>query len=302
MNSVFPDWLNANSGRAYPLSESGSLTDTTGGIKIPNSLIVAAQINMLPSYAEGTFFIRSIEASLTLVGITVGYVTGATERNVATVSVPVSTHSENTTYPFVGAGDDSTVLGSITIGRLEDTIASVPGAIFFSPLATSFEVSALFVSSPALEAVEIYNGSSLFKRFESILKLRAGENLRISYVDGDVNTIRIDAISGENLVKPSDCENATPLPECIRTINGQSADEDGNFEIDGGKCIELKTEPGLITLKDMCSQSCCGCTELEALLSSLSQVESQILQLRSQISTTVTQQNLMITNLVSNLQ
>lgn len=301
MNAVFPDWLNANSGRAYPLSENGSRLDSTSTIKIPDSLIVAAQINMLPSYIGGTFFIRFISVSSFAIIITIGYSILGADRDVAKITVSPGAHKENDTYAFVGSGQDSSILGSLTIGRLDDALSTVPGGVEFSSESSSFEVSALFVSSPAIEAVEVYSGNSLVKRFSSVLKLRAGENIRLTYVDPDQNIIRIDAISGENLTEPSGCENATPLPPCIRTINGQVADENGNFNIDGGKCIDVTASKGNIKLEDLCSKSCCGCTELEELVAGLKGVEGQISQLKFQMDATVVRQNLMITNLVSNL-
>lgn len=303
MNGVFPDWLNANSGRAYPLAENASRMSTSGGVVIPDSLIVAAQINMLPAYATGTFFIKEVSVSAAVISVVVGFKPETGDaRQVGRIVIPVSSHSLNTSYAFVGQGEDSSVIGSLTIGSLTDTLNEVPGVVGFDPIATPFEVSALFISSPALEAVEIYNGGSLLDRFSRVLKLRAGENIRLSLVDDDPNVIRIDAIPGENLIEPDQCENAVPLPPCIRTINGQPPDENGNFTIDGGKCIDVQATPGLIVLKDLCSQSCCGCSELEALVAGLSSLETQIASLRTQISSVVGQQTQMLSNLVSNLQ
>ena len=301
MNSVFPEWLNANAGRAYPISEAGSRLSSLGSIELPNSLIVSAQINMLPAYATGTFFIGSVIATPTKVIISISYASGGEQRVVASIQVPTQEHKENTTYPFVGGGQDSSILGSLTIGNLADTLNNVPGEVLFDEKATPFEVSALFISSPAVEAVEIYSGSTLVKRFDRIVKLRAGENIRISLVDDDPDTIRIDAISGENLIKPEDCENAPPIPSCIRTINNQPPDENGNFNIDGGKCIDAETTPGLIVLRDLCSQSCCGCSELAELVAGLQSVEGQITQLESQMRSSVVQQTVMIANLVASI-
>jgi hypothetical protein len=302
MNPVFPEWLNANSVRSFPLSENGSRRSLPGGVVLPNSLIVAAQINMLPAYAVGVFFVRSVVATPSRVVISIGYSEGVEQRSVASIHIPVSSHKENTTYPFVGTGQDSSILGSLTIGDITETLASVPGEIFFEKEATAFEVSALFVSSPALEAIEVYSGSVLVKRFDRVLKLRAGENIRITLVDDDPDTIRLDAIQGENLVSPDDCENAPPIPPCIRTINNQPPDENGNFDIDGSKCIDAVTSPGLIVLKDLCSQSCCGCNELSELVAGLQGVEAQIAQLNNQMNVSVVQQSLMLSNIVSNLQ
>lgn len=302
MNGIFPEWLNANAGRAYPLAESSTRLDVSGQIKIPDSLIVAAQINMLPAYTVGTFFIQTLSVSPSLVTISIGYQpqTGI-PRRVSSVSVSVPLHVENTAYPFVGSGQDTSVLGSITVGLLTETLERVPGIQNFDFNSAPFEVSALMVSSPALEAVELYEGRALFGRFSRVLKLRAGENMRFSRVEGDANTIRIDASPGANLVDPGDCENAVPLPPPIRTINNIPP-VDGNFNIDGGKCIACDTSPGLLEIKDLCAQSCCGCSELQVLMTSLKLVDAQRDQLQNQIRIVVVQQTAMLANLAAQQQ
>ncbi len=301
MPSVFPEWLNANSGRSYPLMESATKLDVSGNIGLPNSLIVDARINLAASHLGGTFFVSSVHASPSVIKIGLSFELSGNSRLVSAIEVPVSTHVENSTYLFAGAGDDSAVIGSLTIGNLFETLNWLPGLLDFDSSSTPFETSCLFFSSPAIEAVEVYSGSSLIGRFETVLKLRAGENIRLSLVDDDPNTIRIDAIAGENLRSPDECENATPLPACIRTINGVPGDENGNFAIDGGKCISAEVSAGLIRLRDLCSSSCCGCNEMEQLMASLKLVEAQLEQVRLALNTTTTQQTLMISNLVSNI-
>lgn len=302
MDSTFPGWLNANSGRAYPLAEDSTRADISGNFVIPDSLLVAAQVNMIQHYATGVFFISSVMSVPSSIQIFVGFKPETGDaREVACVRIPVLTHEENTTYSFVGGGQDTSVFGSITIGRLTDTLERISGLVSFLPESTPFEVSALMVSSPAVEAVELYEGGALFGRFTKVLKLRAGENLRFSRVDGDQNTVRIDAIQGENLVSPDQCENAVPLPPPIRTINNAPS-IDGNFDIDGGKCISVESGAGILSLKDLCSQSCCGCEELAELMSGLRQVEAQRDSLRQQIALVSSQQALMLANLSAQQQ
>jgi len=303
MAGTFPEWLNVNAGRAFPLAENSSRLDKTGAVRLPDSLLVAAQINMTPDYRDGTFFIGEVTVTADIINLTVSFVTAVGEaRNIAVIGVSVSAHRENRSYAFVGEGEDSSILGTLTIGNLVDTIREVPGRIEFSSSSTQFEVSALFVSVQALEAVELYNGDQLVKRFHKVLRLRAGENIRLSYVDNDPDVIRIDAISGENLVTPEDCGNAIPIPPCIRTINGVSADESGNFTLDGGDCIDVQVSTGIIELQDLCARSCCGCTELQSLVDGLLSVEQQIAQYRQQFNSVVTQQTQMIATLAANVK
>ena len=63
MDGIFQEWLNANSGRAFPLAENSLRTGASGLVKIPDSLIVAAQICMTPAYAAGLFYIHSLSVS-----------------------------------------------------------------------------------------------------------------------------------------------------------------------------------------------------------------------------------------------
>ena len=302
-NGIFPEWLNVNAGRAFPLAENSSRRDLTGTVRLPDSLIVAAQINMTASYAPGTFFISDLISTADVVTLIVSFLdVSGVARSIATVGMVVSAHTENDSYAFVGSGADASILGSLTIGDLTETLRTVPGKISFPPSATPFEVSALFVSAPALEAIEVYSGTTPVGRFGKILKLQAGENVRLSYVDGNPDVIRIDAISGANLTAPANCANAIPVPPCIRTINGVPADGNGNFNLDGGSCLDVTTSAGSITLTDLCSQSCCGCTELETLLAGLQSIETQITQLRSQFNDTVAQQTTMLANLASNIR
>lgn len=302
-NGIFPEWLNVNAGRAFPLAENSRRTDLTGTVRLPDSLIVAAQINQTASYSAGTFFVSEVISTADVVTIVISFLElDGTTRTIATIGVVVAAHVENKSYAFVGEGPDSAILGSLTIGDLTETLRSVPGRITFAPSATPFEVSALFVSTPALEAIEIYNGPTLVARFNKILKLQAGENVRLSYVDDNPDVIRIDGISGLNLQTPADCEHAIPVPPCIRTINGVPADENGNFNLDGGTCLDVEATTGNIRLTDLCAQSCCGCAELETLLAGLKSVEQQLTQLRGQFTDTVSQQTAMLSNLAANIR
>ena len=301
MSSGFsPEWLNQNSTRAYPLAENSSRLDITGSIKIPDSLLVAAQINAASSYAAGVFYISQVAAFPDQVSITIGYLDpSGSQRNIAIITALISTFVDNTSFAFTGQGADASVIGSLTFGNLLATLTNIPGVVNFSPSATPFEVNALFISVPALQSVQLYNGNTLVETFSQILMLRAGSNIQLSYVGN--NTIRIDAVSGANLTEPSTCANAIPIPPCIRTINGIPGDANNNFNIEGGTCITINTDNNGIDIIDNCSSSCCGCTELEVLMTSLNEVESQVQALVTQISTSSETLATMVANLVSNL-
>ena len=124
------------------------------------------------------------------------------------------------------------------------------------------------------------------------IKLLAGSNVRLTRVAED--TIRIDAISGENL---DDC-GSEDNPAPIRFINGVPPDEDGNIRLDGSECVEVVlTAAAVLTIMDSCSKPCCGCAELSGLVEALRQMESQ----RGDISALVYRAQAEHLQLISNL-
>lgn len=297
-SGLFPEWLNINSGRAFPLAENAARLDSTGSVKVPDSLIVAAQISMTPDYASGTFYVSKVGGFPDRVIVEVSFLdTSGVSRAITTIVATTATHTTNSTYTFTGVNSDAVLLGSLTLGDLNETMQSVPGLTDFDAANTPFEVSALFVATPALKALELYNGSSLVQSFTDLLKLRAGENIRLTRIDE--TTIRIDAIAGENLVTPAECENAEPTPACIRTINGVAPDENGNFNLEGGECLDINVQTGTITITDLCAKSCCGCEELESIVQGLQAVEQQLTTLRENAISTIQIQQAMITTLAA---
>lgn len=307
---IFPEWLNANALRSYPIRENASRTDTSGNFTIPNDLIVAAQINCPRSYADGTFYISRIVVGISFVSIYVSYQPASGDPvDISYVKAETDPFSRFSYYSFVGQGDLSNVMGYITIGEVEESVRQGIGEFLFSSTSTPLEVNTYFVSVPAMESVEILtsSGQTLHKATR-ILKLKAGENIRLTYdTTGDPDpygTIRIDAINGENLVKPSECGNVAPLlPPCIRMINGVSPDATGHFWIDESECIEIQENQVANSIKviDKCSQSCCGCDQLQELTDALEGLKLQEETLRNLIISTQTQQSELLANIISNL-
>lgn len=299
-NFIFPEWLVSNSVRAFPLSESASRLDTRGVLNFPDSLLVAAAINSLPEYTSGTFFISRLLCFAEYVSLELSFApaTGAA-RLVARVRADTSTHVPNTSYAILGTGEDSSVSGSLTLGSLRQAQEEALGTFEFEAAATPFEVACLFVTVPALKFVQVYNGSELIGTFDSVLRLRSGRNVQLRYVDED--TIAIDAIEGLNLVTPDTCEQLVVQGPPIKTINGIAPDANGNFTLDGSECIDLIPQDSGLQIVDTCSKSCCGCTELEALVASEAALVAQIEVLRQQILAVQANQTAMLINLVSNI-
>jgi len=308
---VFPEWLNSNSQRNYPIQENASRTDVSGAFVIPNSLVVAFQINYPRSYVGGTFYISTLTVSEDNVSIEISFQpsdTTVSPIQISTVTIEGSSFTQDSYYSFVGSGSNVSVLGSIGVGDISETISEGIGVFKFLPASTLFEANTQFVSVPALQSVEIYNPSnSLLYTATDVLKLKAGQNIRLTYeqLDSDpYGVIRIDAINGENLVETSTCNNALAfVPSPITQINGVSPDANGRIFLEGSDCIQITTDPATnsIQIIDTCSTSCCGCTQLEILTTALEQLRAQETTLAALISSTQGQQSEMLANLISNL-
>ena len=306
-NFIFPEWLNANSVRAYPVSERSSRMDITGFVKLPDSLIVDASISIHSALASSVFYISKVSVSIYTVNIEISRITPEGVISiVGGISAPIS-NGNYMPYAFTGIQDNKSITGTITVGELTQALNEISGVVDFEYTATAFENTIANVSLPMIRRVDVYNGISKVGEFTDILKLKAGRNISLSYIDP--YTIRIDAIDGLNTTSPDLCPVTKYIGPCIKTINGIPPDASGNFIITGGECITVSPENNAssstsvssITISDVCSKSCCGCNELEDLVSSLRSVEAQIQTLRSNIATVEANSSEMLANIMGAL-
>lgn len=281
-NFIFPEWLNANSVRGYPVSEYGTRMDLTGSVKLPDSLLVDASLAVHPDLATSTFFVSKVKLSPDGAEIEISRLdaAGSNVTVVTTIAAPASGGNYRP-YSFTGVGDNYDVNGSIVVGDLWLASQEMSGVFEFTHESTPLEHTVLNVSLPMVRAIEIYNGSAKVGTFNGLLKLKAGRNIRLTYVDGE--TVRIDAIDGLNTTDPDSCAAVTPLGPPIRTINGVGPDENGNFQLEGGDCISVEAGSQGLVISDTCSQSCCGCDELAQLMSGLTALETQCQILKTNI-------------------
>lgn len=315
-NIIFPEWLNSNSVRNYPISENCSRTDITGSYTISNDLIVSAQVNHPRSYADGVFYISHLFVSVPFIKISISYKVGSESPSlISNIEINTKNFSKFSYYPFVGVSDNSSIVGAIAIGDISETIDRGLGQFEFDSESTNFEINCRFISVPSLRKVDVYDSdNNLIHSATDVLKIKAGDNIRISY-DPLINTltsqedkygaIRIDAIIDENVVtEPDGCETAKSFySPCIKTINGVRPDLNGNFWIEESECIGIDEykDSNSIKVSDLCSESCCGCIDLEALTSGLEQLKQQEERLRELVLTTQGTQSELLANLIANL-
>lgn len=262
------EWLNHNSQRAYPLSESATKTDQSGTFKIPDSLLLALYV---PTHAgvsvdADKFFVRRVTVFGTGVNVTIAYNDGtASPPSVASAALAFDGHVEYRAYPLPGVGDFDDTLGKAVFGKLDELESLPPGEYTFDYAAGKLDPDCVRPVLRAVSSVVLVNSNDRSDKLTGILELISGANVKLSVITGGATTkIRIDAIKGEGLTKECVCEDDPEQYPCIKTINGIPPTPQGDFTIQGDECLGVSGITNGVKFDDQCSKPCCGCTELEA--------------------------------------
>jgi hypothetical protein len=268
------EWLNANSQRSYPLSDSATKTDLTGTFRIPDSFILSIYlpVNASVNIEAEKFFIYSIAVFATGASLAIGYYDGVGDPEVvANTVVPFSSHTEYKSYALVGSGNFSDSVGKVVFGKLEELQKLSAGQYFFSYAGGKLDTDCVRPVIRGVTSVRLINGTDTTEKLNGVLELVAGTNMQLSvnYVTGQPTQIRFDAIEGEGLSKSCVCTDDNTQSPCIRTINGISPTAAGDFTILSDSCLSISSESNGIRITDVCSKPCCGCSELEAVTKDL---------------------------------
>lgn len=292
-------WLNHNSQRSYPLTSWATKADNSGTIKIPDSFIVAMYLPISATITANAaqFFIKNILISPVGYSITIGYLdAGGEEIDVAVANISNAAISENTSFALGGINDFDDTIGHIVIGNTAEISRLAPGYYTFDYESAALETDTIRPAIRGVSRMRINNNLQFSDYVYGDVTLVAGTNMRISveYTDDDTRII-FDAISGLNL--NADC--VCPVPEdgeCIRCINGVCSD-DGNFTIIGNECIEVVPGVNSLSFSDVCAQPCCGCEELDELVSEIQRFGDGVTTLQnfvSRLNAEVTQMSLVV--------
>lgn len=253
------EWLNENSGRAYPFKEDMLLTDITKAVKIPNNLIVDLCL-VAPADFDSLFYLSRLVYSGTTVTLTLSVVSGG---EFASISVNASTHQTNTAYNVIGKDPMDDVRGRITLGDLSSLSSQLPQGVFdFDSSSALFESRAVRPDLRGVRSIRVVkadgtSGENLYGAIE----LTEGLNIRLTYIPA-TNGIRIDSLATD-LEDTCACDASQIKPQPIRTINSVPADAGGNFTLEAlEECLEIAPGSNKLTLTDKCAKPCCGCSEL----------------------------------------
>lgn len=273
------EWLNDNSNRNYPFREDVSLIPVEdSSIRLPNSLIVDTVFTIAGTTPR--VYLSSILLVGTFINLTFK---DMTDVIVTTINVDTSTYSMYDAILLYGIANYSDARGRLILGDIAKFRSVFKDGSYTFTLATS-ELEPCVVR-PALRGVRsliLVNNDIESEKLTGVIRLVAGTNMKLSY-DATLNEIRLDALTlpGVNYTDVCDCADPT-APQCIKSINGISIDD---VEILGdGKCVEITKNGNELTITDICSTPCCGCTELEFLTSSLAILESNVSKVESYYS------------------
>jgi hypothetical protein len=272
------EWLDHNSQRSYPLTVEATKKDTTESFELPDDFIVAMAlaigygVNVDPS----KFFISDLNVSTTGFGITIGYAATSGTIKVATANIARSAYEAGQTYRLTGLGNFIDSTGHIQLGYLDNIDKQPAGPFVFAVDDTRIEPDVVNPMIRTLSSVRVENGGELSNHLYGTITLSAGTNIRITVVEteGQDPEIVIDAIDGEGLSDMCICIDDQESPP-IRTINRIPGTTDGDFTILGNSCLVPKAITNGLRLEDVCSEPCCGCTELETVTQQLEQFGSQ---------------------------
>ena len=294
MDLTTPQFLDQNATRAYPVASACSRV-ASDGQRLPDSLIVGAIINAIPSTSFGTFHVTEVVLSPSLASVTLSRKLDGILSEVAVVTATLATHVRNTAYPFSGGPGAPDVRGVLILGDLEHAAGEAAGILAFDPDNARFEVSAIHWSKTYIPSVSLLEAGIETAVMTGNIRLVPGRNILLT-VESD-GGIRIDAISGENM---SACGDQAP---CIRTISGVAPDDSGALVLQGTECVSVTPDvPGhSIAIANECSTPCCGCTEQAGLATALSELNLQYNAVRDLAYRLASESASMVANLVGHL-
>jgi hypothetical protein len=289
-------WLNTNATRNYPISQEATLSPLGDGFNLPDDLIVDMRLSVPydPTIKPFNFYLKSISSYTHGLIVEIGYYSPdvSSEKATAAISeaIAADTHTNPSSYTLTGVAtnsdyDFSNVIGSITIGNLEQLQENPPGRVDFSTDAyiettvismNTAGVSSLRVGKDVLSAGVALTG-------HVIMRPRTNFGIQTSPLE---NSFTFSALDGLGLSSDCTCEGEIDLGPCIRTINQLSPDSSGNLDLVPGTCVDIQNNAGSnsILLSETCSEPCCGCDQLDIVVSDLRDLQNGFDRLDSYIT------------------
>jgi hypothetical protein len=255
------NWLVENTQRPYPLIFGPAAVDTTGTVSIPEDFLVQMQITASYNFDPTGFYIGSIAS------VGTGFI--VTLKHALFVAFSLSITIPSTTADFDSfqfSSDSDQLTGSLTIGTLS-SIAQWPAGVWtFLPAVATLESDVARPTLASLNRLYVRNGDTLSAPLTGYVVLDAGPNIRLTTaVTSTGNLVTISAGSNPNYTQSCVCGNGEPTQGII-SINGQTGDSNGNFNIIGKGCYQFTPVANGIEITNTCTDPCCTCDQLEGVL------------------------------------
>lgn len=265
------EWLNQNQHRSYPFQEDADLYDGGGaGVRIPDSMLVDAVITIAGA--------EDAAVTLTRLAQVGGYLSlefSIAGSRLMSVSVDSNSHVKNTGYAVSGTGEFEDTRGRVVFGDLSNIREQIPDGLY--TFSVPLEPCCVRPDIRGVRSLGIQPLGSTAIRCTGDVVLQEGANIALTYLP-ETNSIRIDAINGTGMEEDCSCDGSAEL-EPIRTIMGIAIDD---VRIVGdGECVEVVVSGDTITIKDNCSKPCCGCAELEFIVTNQAILEATISRLEA---------------------
>lgn len=279
-NIVNVGWLNGNALRAYPLSEEATRRDDSDSYTLPDDFIVdfVLPVNSALDYTPDSFYLSNVTVFGTGVTADFSYWTGTEAALVGTISIQTSTFEQNKTYALNGEGDFEGVYGKVVVGSL-DTLLLQAGTFNFALAGGRLEATVVVPDIRGVTGFRVLDGTDAGDLFQGDIAFESGSNFRITRSTyGGITVLTLNAIDGEGTIAECSCEGAVTSTSPIRTINGVEPDDLGNINLVGDDCLQPipVADENAVQIIDECSKPCCGCPELDTLVTDLKRIRDQV--------------------------
>lgn len=259
------EWVNHNTQRSYPLALEATKVDLTGAFTLPDDFIVGLvlPVHFGLSIKTGKFFIRRIVSYASGYIITVGYDTDTELLDVAKAIVPKAAHKLGNYYNLIGLHDFVDSEGFVQIGSLSAIDGQPSGVFEFDFAGGQLEPDAIRPFIRDVMSLSVRNGLAESAKLTGRVVLAGGTNMRLRVVEteGEDPEIIFDAIDGLGLSEECICDASASGP--VKTLSLVTPDANGNINLKGNSCFEIEAGTHELTIRDKCSEPCCGCPELE---------------------------------------
>jgi hypothetical protein len=259
--------------------------DTSGDFSIPQTLMVDMILAVPPGSDTTKFYIKSIIARRLWIDIEIGYDNGSALTVGWVRNIPQDSPRNATYYVdsvTQSASPEFEVLtGAIVIGSAE-AVSARPGAYTFSPANTYIHPSRVMEGLACVQSIQV--GSSVLT---GNIILQEGDNVILD-VDPVTNTITVNAVVSDDdtgIVIGNDADIINYIinyyGQPIVSINGQTPDGSGGFNITGADCTTVQSVNGGLSIGNPCAEPCCDKSTLIDVYGVLSQLNLRYAVLES---------------------